>query len=148
MVLGLKEKERLRETFGLHVRPEAAAQILERDPGASGTERYLTIMFVDIRGFTAICRGRTPHEVVAILNEFLTEMVDVVQRQHGGMVNKYLGDGFMALFAAGGERDDHADTALRAAQGILERLNFLNQRFQARRMVRLAIGIGIHSGTG
>lgn len=146
MVRGLREKKRLSETFGLHVGVEAATQILARDPGLGGVERQLTIMFVDIRNFTSSCRGRKPQEVVSILNEFLTEMVEVVQQQHRGMVNKYLGDGFMALFGAGEECGDHADAALRAGQGMLERLALLNERFQARSIAPMGIGIGIHTG--
>jgi adenylate cyclase len=146
MVKGLREKERIRETFGLHVGSEAAEQILARDPGLGGVEQRLTIMFVDIRNFTSSCRGRQPQEVVSILNEFLTEMVDVVQQQHGGMVNKYLGDGFMALFGAGDEGADHADSALRAGKGMLTQLGVLNERFQARSIAPLGIGIGIHTG--
>ena len=145
MVAGLREKERIRETFGLHVGSDAAEQILMRDPGLGGAEQQRTIMFVDIRNFTASCRGRQPQEVVSLLNEFLTEMVDAVQHQRG-MVNKYLGDGFMALFGAADEATDHADAALQAGSDMLERLDMLNQRLLARSIAPFGIGIGIHTG--
>ncbi|MCB9873361.1 MAG: HAMP domain-containing protein [Planctomycetaceae bacterium] len=146
MVAGLREGERLRQTFGLHVGREAARQILASDPGLGGVEQCLTVMFVDIRNFTASSGTRTPQEVVSILNEFLTEMVEIVEQEHGGMVNKYLGDGFMALFGAGDERADHADAALQAGADMLLRLRGLNDRFQQRRIAPLGIGIGIHTG--
>lgn len=146
MVVGLREGERLRQTFGLHVGKEAAQQILASDPGLGGVEQFVTIMFVDIRNFTASSCGRSPQEVVAILNEFLTEMVDVVENEHGGMVNKYLGDGFMALFGVGGNQADHADAALQAGADMLQKLEQLNERFLQRQLAALTMGIGIHTG--
>lgn len=146
MVAGLREGERLRQTFGLHVGREAARQILASDPGLGGVEQSLTIMFVDIRNFTASSSTRSPQEVVSILNEFLTEMVDIVESEHGGMVNKYLGDGFMALFGVGDERPDHADAALQAGADMLVQLRGLNERFHQRGIAPLGIGVGIHTG--
>lgn len=146
MVAGLRDGERLRQTFGLHVGKEAAQQILASDPGLGGVEQCVTVMFVDIRNFTASSSRRTPQEVVSILNEFLTEMVAVVESDHGGMVNKYLGDGFMALFGVGGNQSDHADAALHASIDMLSRLKRLNQRFEQRQIPPLAIGVGIHTG--
>lgn len=146
MVAGLREGERLRQTFGLHVGREAARQILASDPGLGGVEQTLTVMFVDIRNFTSSSSTRTPQQVVSILNEFLTEMVEVVEQRHGGMVNKYLGDGFMALFGVGNDRADHADAALQAGADMVQRLRNLNQRFEQRSLAPLGIGIGIHTG--
>ena len=146
MVAGLRKKRELRRTFGLHVGREAARQILARDPGLGGIEQQLTIMFVDIRNFTSSCQGRAPEKVVSLLNEFLTEMVDVVEQQHGGMVNKYLGDGFMALFGAGSGDAGHADAALNAGSEMLSRLPGLNDRFHSRGVAPMGIGIGIHTG--
>ncbi|MCB9922175.1 MAG: HAMP domain-containing protein [Planctomycetaceae bacterium] len=146
MVAGLREGERLRQTFGLHVGREAARQILASDPGLGGVEQPLTVMFVDIRNFTSSSSTRTPQQVVSILNEFLTEMVEVVEQKHGGMVNKYLGDGFMALFGIGNDRDDHADAALQAGADMVQRLGGLNHSFAQRGLAPLGIGIGIHTG--
>ncbi len=145
MIVELREKERLRRTFGLHVGRQAAEQILSRDPGLSGTEEEVTVMFVDIRGFTARSAGRPPQEVVAGLNEFLGAMVRVVETQHAGMINKFLGDGFMALFGVGG-LPGHADEALRAARAIQAALVTLNRAAVARGQLAVGIGIGLHSG--
>ena len=71
MIVELREKERLRRTFGLHVGQKAAEAILARDPGLSGVEEIITVMFVDIRSFTAISAAATPRRVVEILNKFL-----------------------------------------------------------------------------
>ncbi|HYR58565.1 MAG TPA: adenylate/guanylate cyclase domain-containing protein, partial [Chthoniobacteraceae bacterium] len=146
MVAELREKERLRRTFGLHVGAKAAEQILARDPGLGGTERTITVMFVDIRSFTERSAGNPPEKVVALLNEFLRVMVHAVEAHHSGMVNKFLGDGFMALFGAGGESDAHADEAVHAASEMLAQLRELNDLLAARGEAAMAIGIGLHTG--
>ena len=126
MVTELREKERLRQTFGAHVGRRAADEILTRDPGLGGTEQVITIMFVDIRSFTARSAHLSPAKAVSLLNEFLKVMVETVEGEHGGMINKFLGDGFMALFAIGSSSLNHADDAVAAGRSIqktLERLN-------------------------
>jgi len=83
---------------------------------------------------------------VSPLNLFLTEMVEVVEQRHGGMVNKFLGDGFIALFGALTGRVDHADAALNAGREMLSRLAAVNQQLLARGQEPLAIGIRVHTG--
>ncbi len=146
MVAGLREKERLRKTFGVHVGHKAMEQILARDPGLSGTEQEVTVMFVDIRSFTSRAAERSPETVVAVLNEFLRAMGHVVEEQHSGMINKFLGDGFMAIFGAGQPTDTHADEAVLAAWKMILRLRTLNEQLAARGEATLAIGIGINTG--
>jgi adenylate cyclase len=144
MVAGLREKEQLGKTFGLHVGRKAAEQILARGPGLGGTEQEITVMFVDIRSFTARSAQLAPSEAVGLLNEFLRAMVEVVEGEHGGMINKFLGDGFMALFGVGSTARNHADKALAAARSMeraLERLNLARaQRGEE------PLGIGINTG--
>lgn len=139
-------KERLRKTFGLHVGRKAAEQILAHDPGLGGSEQVITVMFVDIRAFTARAAGCAPARVVMVLNEFLSTMVHVVEEHHSGMVNKFLGDGFVALFGAGLPGEDHADQALHAARAMIEHLVALNARLAVRGEEPLAVGIGLHTG--
>ncbi len=147
MTSELKDKEHLRQTFGLHVGQRAAEQILARDPGLGGVEQEITVMFVDIRSFTARAGASTPRATVEMLNEFLRVTVRVVEEEHNGMINKYLGDGFMALFGAGVDsNENHAQDAFDAGRGILRALARLNRDFTARGRECLAIGIGIHSG--
>lgn len=134
MLHELREKQRLRETFGLHVGQAAAEQILANDPGLGGQLRTVTALFCDIRGFTASSASRPPAEVVARLNEFLGAMVDIVESRHGGMINKFLGDGFMALFGATHDVPGHAESAVNAAREMLQAATTYH------------IGIGIHTG--
>jgi adenylate cyclase len=146
MVVELREKERLRQTFGAHVGRKAAAEILARDPGLGGTEQVITVMFVDIRSFTARSADLAPNEAVRLLNEFLRAMVEVVEGENGGMINKFLGDGFMALFGIGADSHNHADRAVATARAMQRQLERLNVERQRRGEDALAIGIGINSG--
>jgi adenylate cyclase len=145
MLRGLREKEKLRQTFGLHVGEQAAQQILKRDPGLSGIEEEITVMFIDIRSSTAKAAAMKPAEVVETLNDFFRVTVQAVE-QHGGMVNKYLGDGFMALFGAGDSNPNHADAGVAAGRDILLGLDGLNEQFKARGREPIKIGVGLHTG--
>ena len=146
MVTELREKERLRQTFGAHVGRKAAEEILTRDPGLGGTEQEITVMFVDIRSFTARSAHLSPTKAVGLLNEFLRAMVEVVEGEHGGMINKFLGDGFMALFGIGSDSRNHADKALAAARSIQRTMERLNAQRTARGEDPIQIGIGINTG--
>jgi adenylate cyclase len=146
MVDQLKEKERLRKTFGLHVGRAAAAQILARDPGLNGVEQEISVMFVDIRSFTMRSATQSPPEIVRDLNEFLGAMVAVVENRHDGMINKFLGDGFMALFGVGKNEDSHARKAVAAGEEMLRVLAQLNAAIQRNGREPIRIGIGIHTG--
>jgi adenylate cyclase len=146
MVTELREKEQLRQTFGAHVGRRAAEQILTRDPGLSGTEQEITVMFVDIRSFTSRSAHLSPTKAVSLLNEFLRVMVDAVEGQHNGMINKFLGDGFMALFGIGSGNKNHADEAFAAARAIQRTLAELNITRSTRGEDSIQIGIGINTG--
>ncbi len=146
MVTGLREKEHLRRTFGAHIGQKVAEQILARDPGVGGIEQEVTVLFVDIRGFTARAAHLPPQTAVGLLNEFLEAMVEVVEGQHSGMINQFMGDGFMALFGVGTDATDHADQALAAARAMIRRMEPLNASLATRGHPPLAIGIGINTG--
>ena len=160
MVEGLRERTRIQETFGRHVGEAAAREILAQGAGQTGEQKNITVMFVDVRNFTALSSELPPAEVVAILNLFLTEMVEIV-KQHDGMVNKFLGDGFMALFGAIGRETDHPDRAVAAGQQIVAAMKQINARVLSIESnnvescdveqndgskVELSIGVGIHTG--
>lgn len=146
MLHELREKERLRQTFGLHVGRRTAEQILARDPGLGGVEQVITIMFVDIRSFTQRTATLPPAEAVRMLNGFLRVMVNVVETRHTGIINKFLGDGFMALFGIGVNGENHADEALATGRDMLAALEELNATLVREGREQMAIGIGIHTG--
>jgi adenylate cyclase len=143
MVARLREGSRLRETFGMHVGQAAAEQILSRDPELGGISQEVTTLFCDLRNFTARCARSSAHDMVEILNRFFTEMVTIVEERHGGMVNKFQGDGFIAMFGLG-EQDDHAWVAVQAGTEMVERMRELNEAEVFGE--HLGMGVGIHTG--
>jgi adenylate cyclase len=149
MVDGLRARRELRARFGLHVGRRTAELILAQDPGQTGSEQDITVMFCDIRNFTARCSVTPADQVVPLLNRFLSVMVEAVEDRHGGTVNKFLGDGFMALFGIGEPDNDgrsHAEAAVRAGLDMINRLRELNAELSQDGLPELGIGIGIHSG--
>ena len=145
MVKGLKEKERVQTMFGRHVGRSAARTILSSS-GLSGSNREISVMFVDIRNFTSMSESRSPEEVVELLNTFFQNMVEIVE-DCGGLLNKYLGDGFMALFGAIEDESNklnHAEAAVKCAIQMSRRLEIVNRRVDL--PFDFAIGVGIHSG--
>lgn len=145
MVEGLKEKEHLQETFGVHVGQEAARQILQQGDGLVGSEQMISVMFVDVRNFTEHSSRHTPKEVVEALNVFFSHAVELVESR-GGMVNKFLGDGFMALFGIGPQSDNHALRAIEAGQAMLECLHGALEQVELMGWPNFRIGIGVNSG--
>ncbi|MEG4286452.1 adenylate/guanylate cyclase domain-containing protein [Microcoleus sp. A006_D1] len=109
-----------------------------------GQEKKIAILFADIRGFTAFAESLLPYDVIYILNRYFQKMGYAINR-NGGMINNYMGDGFMALF--GLENPDRAaEQAVRAGVEMLEELEKLNPYFETLYSHRLRIGIGIHCG--
>ncbi len=145
MVEGLREREKLQETFGRHVGKEAARQILLQGDGLGGSEQMVTVMFVDVRNFTEHSANHSPQEVVSALNVFFRDAVDTVET-HGGMVNKFLGDGFMALFGIGNASENHAQLAVEAGQAMLCCLTDATRELEEAGWPGLKIGIGLNSG--
>lgn len=122
-----------------------ARDALADDPYRWGVERQVTLLFADIRGFTALAEKSYPYDVVFLLNRFLTEMSGAI-REHGGRVDKYLGDGLMAIFGIDAQPGAGAEAALRASAEMLRRLEALNAEFANALAAPLRIGIGVHSG--
>ena len=139
MVAGLRERERIRETFGTYVDREVAEHILSEDGGAEGQEVEVTLMFLDVRDFTGFAERADPREVVSALNRLFECAVPIVRR-HGGHVDKFIGDGFLAVFGTPRPSDDHADRALAAALEIAQAVEGMDDD-------QLQIGIGLNSGS-
>jgi adenylate cyclase len=139
MVAGLQEREKLREAFGSYVDPALADRILEEGTTLEGDEVEVTVLFVDIRDFTAWAERTPAREVVRTLNDFYDRLVPVLAK-HGGHANKFIGDGLLGVFGAPDRHPDHADRALAAALEI----SALVRRVYGE---KLRIGIGVNSGT-
>jgi adenylate cyclase len=102
-------------------------------------------MFTDLRNYTSYCQGRDPHQVVEELNEYFTDMASEI-KAHGGMINKFIGDGIMALFGAPVPHADDARRAVACGLKMVERNKQYNIRRVERGLPPLVIGIGVHTG--
>jgi adenylate cyclase len=139
MQAGLAERQRLQSAFGTYVDPVLAARLLEQgDDVFTGERRQVSVMFIDIRDFTPFAEANTAEDTVTRLNALFEIVVPAVV-DAGGHVNKFLGDGALAVFGAPNDLADHTDAALRAAV-LINRL--VAERFGG----ELRIGIGINTG--
>lgn len=134
-------RDRITNLFGQHVSPQVVERLMAEGTSAGGDVRRVAVMFVDFRGFTAGAQSRTPQEVVDRLDGAFAVLVDILDRQ-GGIVNKFLGDGFLALFGAPLEASDAAHRAVAAGREMLTAMDRIN----AQTAWPLRIGIGIHFG--
>jgi len=118
----------------------------DEDSLALGQECELTIIFIDIRGFTSLSERLSGREVVELLNAYHARMVEVMFR-HGGTLDKYLGDGLIAYFNAPVGQPDHASRAVRCVIDMEAELELLNQSLEAEGKAPIRMGAGIHTGS-
>lgn len=118
-ILAGAARDRVTNLFGQHVSPSVVERLLATQAEPPSELRTICVLFLDIRGFTAMTRQRPAGETVELLNAFFAEMIDVVDRHHG-IINKFLGDGFLALFGAPLADPSAAQNALGAARAMIE----------------------------
>ena len=141
-----RDRRRLRRIFGQYVPDRVVDDIL-----AGGLEQFagrrveITVLFSDIRNFTRISEELSPEALMSQLNEYFAAMTEVVVT-HGGVVDKFIGDGLLALFGAPVRHEDHARRALNAARAMREVLAELNRGWAERDRHQFRIGIGLHTG--
>ena len=138
MVVGLRERERVRDLFGRHVGREVAAAAEAKRFQLGGEERHAAVVFVDIIGSTKLVTGMPATEVVALLNRFFAVVVDEVDG-NDGLLNKFEGDACLAVFGAPNDLEHPEDAALAAARAIAARLRVEVPECEA--------GIGVAAGT-
>ncbi|MBI4525519.1 MAG: adenylate/guanylate cyclase domain-containing protein [Deltaproteobacteria bacterium] len=138
----VQERDRAVRIFGQYVSPQIAEKLLNQPVELGGELRNVCVMFLDIRNFSSYAAGERPEAVMAYLNTLFDFMIDVVN-EHQGIVNKFLGDGFMAVFGAPIEDAERCGHAVRASLEIIERLDRLNA---AGRIHPTRVGIGLHMG--
>lgn len=142
------ERRRTRAMFGRYVSPAVMEELL-KNPGLAvlgGERREVTILFADIRGFTSYSENKPPEEVVARLNTYLNKMTTLIFR-YGGTLDKYLGDGLMAVFGTPLPLADHAGKAIACSLEIQREVGRLNNEWSEKGQQPLRIGIGVNSGT-
>jgi class 3 adenylate cyclase len=147
MTTELRKKERYKETLGRYVSEQVAERLLteESDLDLTGEEREVTVVFLDVRGFTQLSRAMPPRALMQLLNEFFAEMIDIVFA-HEGSINKLVGDSIMALFGAPVPVGDPEARALRAALAIQAAVEARNTARRAAGDIEVGLGVGVATG--
>jgi adenylate cyclase len=140
-ILAATARDRVTSLFGQHVSPQVVERLLLEGTSTESDIRQVAVMFADFRSFTAGARTRSPQDVVERLDGAFAVLVEILDR-HGGIVNKFLGDGFLALFGAPFEAEDPAHRAVAAGREMLAAMERINKDASW----PLRIGIGIHFG--
>jgi adenylate cyclase len=147
MARSLREKEMIKRAFTRYVAREVVEEVL-KDPGQlmlTGERREVTVLFCDIRGFTSLSERLTPEQVVGLLNEFYTLMIETTFK-HDGTLDKFIGDAVMAVFGAPIPHPDHALRAVRTAVAMQSGIAELNEKRAGQGKEPILIGIGVNLG--
>ncbi len=137
---------RARDNLTRFMPRQVAERLINAGPEAlAPVEREVTVMFSDIRGFTAMSEGLSPREVLAMLDDYFGRMGAIV-KGHDGVIGKFLGDGLLAFWGVPDRLSDHAHRAVRAARDMQRAVRELNQHRETQGLAPIAIGIGIHTG--
>lgn len=140
-------RHKTKAMFSRYVSSEVVEELMTNPDNVAlgGKKQVVTIMFCDIRGFTAYSENKDPQDVIKRLNEYLSAMTDSIFH-HGGTLDKYLGDGLMAFFGAPVYYEDHIERAIRTAIEIQEKVEKLNQKWADLGAVPFKVAVGINTG--
>jgi adenylate cyclase len=138
----VEERNRIANIFGQHVSPSVVEKLLNQSNEFSSETRHVCMMFLDIRNFTSFSEAKKPEEVVNYLNSVFESIVEIISK-HNGIINKFLGDGFMAVFGAPIHSIQNEKNALNASIEIIEKLRQLERE---NLIHPTKVGIGLHSG--
>jgi adenylate cyclase len=139
MIEAVGDREKLREAFGAFVDPQLTERVLEEGTDLKGEEVEVSVLFLDVQNFTSFSEETEAHEVVRCLNELFETAVPCVH-DNGGHVDKFVGDGLIAVFGAPERQPDHARRAVAAARCIAEKVNADGGE------AGLRVGVGVNSG--
>ncbi len=145
MAEGLGEREKMKNLIEKFHSKKIAEQLLSGEIKLGGIMFEATVCFIDIRGFTTISENHEPEVVVHMLNTYLESTVDIIT-QHGGVVDKFLGDGIMVLWGVPDQQHDHTIHAVEACLALREHLDVLNAKFEEQNLPALKVGMGLHFG--
>jgi adenylate cyclase len=145
-VLRLRERRKLRRAFAGYVSPDVMDEIMagHLNPEPGGTNKFVCVMFSDIRGYTTRAEGLRPQQIIAFLNRYFERVVEIVH-SHGGTVVCFMGDGIMVVFGAPKSLDDPCASAFAAAHQLLLNVKQFNATL-APDEAPVEIGIGLHAG--
>ena len=147
MLEGLRQRDLIRNTLGRYVSPEVARALLESPDGLrlGGRKRTVTILMSDLRGYTQFAERGEPEAVMAVLNDYLGRMTDIVI-EHGGTINEFIGDAIFAIFGAPLDHPDHAERAAGCALALQSAMAEINAAHAAAGLPHFEMGIGLHTG--
>ncbi|MEP7074796.1 MAG: adenylate/guanylate cyclase domain-containing protein [Acidobacteriota bacterium] len=143
----LAREEVARANYGRFLPEYVVKQLLE-NPNSfrlGGVNQTITVLFADIRGFTALSEHANPEKIVGLLNRYFSAMSEIIFA-HGGTLDKYIGDGLMAIFGAPTASSDDALNAVKAAIAMQKRLIKLNEELAVDRFDQIFVGMGLHTG--
>lgn len=148
LAIALRDRENLKGALARYVSRDVADQVLQDAalPSLRGVRREITVLIADIRNFTALSEKLGPDALVRFLNIFFEHAIEAVFK-HGGTLDKFLGDGLLAIFNAPLDDPDHRANAVKAALEILRRIGDLQREMKEEHDIDFRVGIGIHSGT-
>ena len=143
----LAREEVARANYSRFMPEYVVKQLLEKPDSfkLGGSNQTITVLFADIRGFTALSEKENPEKIVGLLNRYFSVMSEIIF-EHGGTLDKYIGDGLMAIFGAPTATPEDADNALRTAIEMQRRVQSLNQELRAEGYSAIEIGVGLHTG--
>ncbi len=144
MSKGLTERDQVRDILGKVASHEVAEQLLKQNIKLGGEERDVTVLFTDIRDFTSLCENHPPALTIGLLNRYLT-LINAIIDEHDGVIDKYTGDGVMALFGAPIGRADDPQRAVHAALAIDKRMRQLARELATEKLPNPDVGIGINT---
>lgn len=145
MVAGLEEREKIKTTFAKFHSKEMAEKVLSGELKLGGERKNAVVFFSDVRGFTAMSEGMDPEALVQVLNRYMTRMVRIIL-EHGGVVDKYVGDAIMAVWGAPVSKDNDVYNSVMACLRMRESLNEFNNELIAEGKKVLKIGMGLNYG--
>ncbi len=147
MIVGLRERDYIRDTFGRYLSEQVVAEILESPGGVKlgGELRDITILVSDLRGFTSMTQSLGPEQVLEIINRYLERMTDVIMR-HQGTIDEFAGDGILVFFGAPVPVIDHTSRAVACALEMQAALEELNGEHASLGLPELKMGIGVNCG--
>lgn len=148
-MLNLRERRRLRRSFGGYVSPAVMREILagKLHPSTGGVKQFACVLFSDIRGYTSRSERMTPEQTIAFLNDYFERIVPIIH-DHGGTVVSFMGDGIMAVFGVPQPLANPCAAAFDATRAMLDSLRKLNAGLVAKGEIPLEIGVGLHAGEG
>tara|TARA_Y100000590_G_C15742169_1_gene1020647 strand:+ start:235 stop:2352 length:2118 start_codon:yes stop_codon:yes gene_type:complete len=145
MTQGLAEREKMKTAFDKFHSKEMTEKVLSGELKLGGERKQATVFFSDVRGFTAMSETMEPEHLVRVLNRYMTKMVSVIL-EHGGMVDKFIGDAIMAVWGAVDQKSNDVENAVRACLKMRIALDELNNEFIEEGLPILKIGMGLNFG--